>query len=109
VKNAWIETDNETLAEVVIERIKQVYDPEIPLNVYDLGLIYRVDISNCNVEITMTLTNPACPSGSEIAGSVKRVIEDIPGIGSVTVRVTFDPPYSPEMMSDAARLELGLL
>lgn len=109
MKNAWIETDNEGLAEVVIDRIKLVYDPEIPLNVYDLGLIYRIDISNNDVAVTMTLTNPACPSGSEIAGAVKRAIEGIPGIRSTTVRVTFDPPYSPEMMSDAARLELGLL
>jgi len=109
VKNAWIETDDDALAEVVIDRIKLVYDPEIPLNVYDLGLIYRVDINNHDVVVTMTLTNPACPSGSEIAGAVKRVIEDIPGVRSSTVRVTFDPPYSPEMMSDAARLELGLL
>lgn len=109
VKNAWIETDDDALAEVVIDRIKLVYDPEIPLNVYDLGLIYRVEINNCEVVITMTLTNPACPSGSEIAESVKRVVEDIPVIQSTTVRVTFDPPYSPEMMSDAAKLELGLL
>ncbi|MDV3309336.1 MAG: iron-sulfur cluster assembly protein [Cyclobacteriaceae bacterium] len=109
MKNAWVETDDEALAEVVIDRIKLVYDPEIPLNVYDLGLIYRVDISNGGVAITMTLTNPGCPSGSEIAGAVQRVVEDIPEVKSTTVRVTFDPPYSPEMMSEAARLELGLL
>ena len=109
MKNAWIETDDDALAEVVIDRIKQVYDPEIPLNVYDLGLIYRVDINDKEVAITMTLTNPGCHSGSEIAGAVKQVVEGIPGIKSTTVRVTFDPPYSPEMMSEAARLELGLL
>lgn len=109
MKNAWIESDDDALAEAVIDRIKLVYDPEIPLNVYDLGLIYRVDINDSDVVVTMTLTNPACPSGSEIAGAVKRSIECLPTIRSTTVRVTFDPPYGPEMMSEAARLELGLL
>ena len=73
--NAWIESDDDQLALQVVESIKLVYDPEIPLNVYDLGLIYRVDIKEQHVSVTMTLTNPGCPSGSEIAGAVKRAVE----------------------------------
>ncbi|HLT73372.1 MAG TPA: iron-sulfur cluster assembly protein [Cyclobacteriaceae bacterium] len=107
--NAWIESDNDALAEDVVNCIKLVYDPEIPLNVYDLGLIYRIEIAQSEVLVTMTLTNPACPSGSEIAGAVKRAIELIESIKSVQIKLTFDPPYSSDMMSEAAKLELGFL
>ena len=107
--NAWIESDNDTLTADVVDCIKLVYDPEIPLNVYDLGLIYRIDIKEDEVLVTMTLTNPACPSGSEIADAVKRAIGLIESVKSVKIKLTFDPPYSPDMMSEAAKLELGFL
>lgn len=107
--NAWIESDDDQLALQVVESIKLVYDPEIPLNVYDLGLIYRVDIKEQHVSVTMTLTNPGCPSGSEIAGAVKRAVELNGEVKDVQIKLTFDPPYSADMMSEAAKLELGLI
>ncbi len=107
--NAWVESDNDALTEDVVSCIRMVYDPEIPLNVYDLGLIYRIDIKEDRVLVTMTLTNPACPSGSEIAEAVKRAIELIESVKEVKIKLTFDPPYSPDMMSEAAKLELGFL
>ena len=107
--NAWIDSDDDVLADQVVDCIKLVYDPEIPLNVYDLGLIYGVEVKQNEVMVTMTLTNPGCPSGSEIAEAVKRSIELIQAIESVKIKLTFEPPYSADMMSDAARLELGLM
>lgn len=107
--NAWIESDDDELATEVVNHIQMVYDPEIPLNVYDLGLIYKVVVQKNVVEITMTLTNPGCPSGSEIAEAVKRAIGLIKTVESVQIKITFDPPYSPDMMSEAAKLELGFL
>lgn len=107
--NAWIESDDDELATEVVNHIQMVYDPEIPLNVYDLGLIYKVVVQKNVVEITMTLTNPGCPSGSEIAEAVKRAIGLIKTVESVQIKITFDPPYSQDMMSEAAKLELGFL
>lgn len=94
----------------VIEAIKQVYDPEIPVDVYDLGLIYDIKIFPVNnVYILMTLTSPACPSAEEIPGEVESRIREIEGVSDVSVELTFDPPYSQEMMSDEAKLELGFM
>jgi FeS assembly SUF system protein len=87
-----------------------VYDPEIPVDIYELGLIYEINIYPVNnVYILMTLTSPACPSAEEIPGEVERNIKAIEGVNDVTVEITFDPPYSQDMMSEAAKLELGFL
>src|SRR5690606_9773088 len=99
--NAWTESDDDTLMDDVINAIKLVYDPEIPLNVYDLGLIYKIIIKDRSVAVTMTLTNPACPSGGEIAEAIYRSIELVSGVLSVSIKITFDPPYTKEMMSEA--------
>lgn len=102
--------DQNELKEVIVNRIKTVYDPEIPVDVYELGLIYEINIFPVNnVHILMTLTSPNCPSAEEIPSEVKQKLMGIEGIGDVNVEVTFDPPYHQDMMSEPAKLELGLL
>jgi FeS assembly SUF system protein len=101
---------NTDLKERVIHALKTVYDPEIPVDVYELGLIYEINIFPINnVYILMTLTSPACPAAEMIPGDVEAKVKSIPGINDVTVEITFDPPYSQDMMSEVAKLELGLL
>jgi FeS assembly SUF system protein len=92
----------------VIEQIKQVYDPEIPVNVYDLGLIYNITIDDeKNANILMTLTSPMCPVAGSLPGEVEVAAQQAPGIGRVTVELTWDPPYSIDMMPEETRLMLG--
>ncbi len=94
----------------IIAALKQVYDPEIPVNVYDLGLIYKIDIiDDNNVEITMTLTAPNCPIIDQILDNIKEAIEQIPDTNKVVINLVFDPPWSMDMMSDEAKLQLGYL
>lgn len=98
------------LREKVISAIKTVYDPEIPVDVYELGLIYEINIYPVNnVYVLMTLTSPSCPSAEVIPGEVEQKIKSIEGINDVKVEITFDPPYSQDMMSEAAKLELGFM
>jgi FeS assembly SUF system protein len=98
------------LKEKVINAIKLVYDPEIPVDVYELGLIYEISVYPVNnVFVLMTLTSPNCPSAEFIPTEVKNKIEQIDGISHVELELTFDPPYSQDMMSEAAKLELGFL
>lgn len=100
----------DNLKEKVIQAIKLVYDPEIPVDVYDLGLIYEITVYPVNnVYVMMTLTSPNCPSAEYIPTEVKEKIQQIQGINNVEVEITFDPPYSQDMMSEAAKLELGFL
>jgi FeS assembly SUF system protein len=98
------------LKEKVIMAIKTVYDPEIPVDVFELGLIYEINIYPVNnVYVLMTLTSPSCPSAEVIPGEIEQKIKAIEGINDVKVEITFDPPYSQDMMSEAAKLELGFL
>src|SRR5688572_32491084 len=98
------------LQEKVLAAIKTVYDPEIPVDIYELGLIYEVNIYPVNnVFVLMTLTSPSCPSAEVIPGEVEQKLKAIEGINDVKVQITFDPPYSQDMMSEAAKLELGFL
>lgn len=98
------------LKEKVLSAIKSVYDPEIPVDIYELGLIYEISVYPVNnVYVQMTLTSPSCPSAEVIPGEVEQKIKDIEGVNDVKVEVTFDPPYSQDMMSEAAKLELGFL
>ena len=100
----------EELKEKVIEALHEIYDPEIPVDIYELGLIYEINIYPINnVYIQMTLTSPSCPSAEVIPGEVEQKIKAIEGVNNVKVEVTFDPPYSQDMMSEAAKLELGFL
>lgn len=94
----------------IIKALKEVYDPEIPVNVYDLGLIYRLDIDeNNNVEIDMTLTAPNCPIADQVYAAVHDRVSRVPGVNKVIVNPVFDPPWNFEMMSDEAKLQLGYL
>lgn len=98
------------LKEKVVQAIKTVYDPEIPVDVYELGLIYEINLYPVNnVYVLMTLTSPSCPSAEVIPGEIEQKIKAIEGINDVKVEITFDPPYSQDMMSEAAKLELGFL
>lgn len=98
------------LQEKVLAAIKTVYDPEIPVDIYELGLIYEMNIYPVNnVYVQMTLTSPSCPSAEVIPGEVEQKLKAIEGINDVKVEITFDPPYSQDMMSEAAKLELGFM
>ena len=109
-ENANIDIDPEELRNRVIEAIKTVYDPEIPVNVFDLGLIYDVNVYPINnVFVLMTLTSPSCPSAGQIPGEIEEKIRSVAGIQDVNVELTFDPPYTQDMMSEAAKLELGFM
>lgn len=98
------------LKEQVVKAIKTVYDPEIPVDVYELGLIYEIKIFPINnVYVLMTLTSPSCPSAESIPVEIEKAIRDIEGVSDVSVELTFDPPYSQDMMSEVAKLELGFM
>ncbi len=103
-------TPEEILRLRIIKALSGIYDPEIPVNIYELGLIYdvHIDASN-NVDIQMTLTSPACPVAGSLPPEVEQKVQAVPGVNSVRVELVWDPPYNMEMMSDAARLKLGLL
>ena len=98
------------LYEMVIDALKDIYDPEIPVNIYDLGLIYGVDVSSeADVAVTMTLTTPHCPVAESMPAEIELRISSIQGVRDAQVNVTWDPPWDPSKMSDEARLELGML
>lgn len=98
------------LKDKVIAAIKTVYDPEIPVDVFELGLIYEINVYPVNnVYVLMTLTSPSCPSAEVIPGEIEQKIKAVEGINDVKVEITFDPPYSQDMMSEAAKLELGFM
>ena len=99
----------EELTAAMIKELKTVFDPEIPVDVYELGLIYKIDVANNkDVAIDMTLTAPGCPVAGEMPGWVRDAVERIPGLGQVTVNMVFDPPWTPERMSEEAKLELNM-
>ncbi len=104
------ESNVSDLRDKVLAAIKTVYDPEIPVDVYELGLIYEISVYPVNnVYVLMTLTSPSCPSAEVIPGEVEQKLKAIEGVNDVKVELTFDPPYSQDMMSEAAKLELGFL
>jgi len=94
--------------DVVIEGLREVYDPELHYNIYDLGLVYDIDVKDGDIKIVMTLTTPACPIGPMITEQINESIGLIPGVKKVGVEFTFDPAWSPDKMSDEARADLGL-
>ncbi|MEM9300222.1 MAG: SUF system Fe-S cluster assembly protein [Bacteroidota bacterium] len=105
-----VKTKEADLKEQVVDALKSVYDPEIPVDIYELGLIYEISIFPVdNVYILMTLTSPNCPAAESIPAEVEQNVKNIEGINEVNVEITFDPPYSQDMMSEAAKLELGFL
>ena len=93
----------------LVEAVSKVFDPEIPVNIYELGLIYGLDVdTNANVQVRMTLTAPACPAAQTIPIDVERRVREVPGVNGVKVKIVWDPPWTREKMSDAAKLSLGL-
>ena len=92
----------------VIEGLREVYDPELHYNIYDLGLVYDIGIKENNVKILMTLTTPMCPIGPMVTEQIQEMIGLMPGVRDVDVEFTFDPAWTPEKMSDEARADLGL-
>ncbi len=98
------------LRDDIIAALKEIYDPEIPVNIYDLGLIYGVEVNdNAEATVMMTLTTPHCPVAESMPGEVELRVGAVPGVGHAEVNLIWDPPWSPEKMTDEARLELGML
>lgn len=103
-------TTDHPLYDSIVEGCRSVYDPEIPVNIYDLGLVYTIEISEeSDVTIFMTLTAPGCPVAGEMPGWVADAVAPLPGVKTVDVQLTWDPPWGMEMMSDEAKLELGFM
>jgi FeS assembly SUF system protein len=99
-----------TLEQRVIQALRTVYDPEIPVNIYDLGLVYDLAVNDTGaVHIHMTLTAPGCPVAQTFPGTVEQAVKSVPGVTNARVELVWDPPWSRELMSEAARLELGMI
>ena len=104
------EAELQAIGEKVVERICQIYDPEIPVNIYELGLIYDIQVSEeCDVEIEMKLTSPNCPVAETLPVEVEEKVKVVEEVRNVKVNITFDPPWDKDMMSEEAKLELGML
>lgn len=100
----------EHLGERIIEALRTVYDPEIPVNIYDMGLIYKVDVEDDNrVLLDMTLTSPNCPVAETLPGEVEHKVAAVDGVSGCEVKIVWDPPWNPSMMSEDAQLELGMI
>ena len=96
--------------EKIVEMLKTVFDPEIPVNIYDLGLIYKIDVEDDgNVSIDLTLTAPNCPAADVIVEDVRQKVESVEGVNSATINLVFEPEWDKDMMSEEAKLELGFL
>ncbi len=93
----------------IIDVLRQIYDPEIPVNIYDLGLIYNIEIEELAATIEMTLTTPNCPVAESMPRSVEEAVKSLDEIDEATVTLTWDPPWSPELLTDEVKLELGLI
>ena len=96
------------LKEKVIEEIKKIYDPEIPVNIFELGLIYKIEIKDNKIDIEMTLTSPNCPVAESLPNMVKENVSKIEGVTDVNLKLVWDPPWTREKMSEAAKLELNI-
>jgi FeS assembly SUF system protein len=98
----------QSLDDRIIAALREVYDPEIPVNIYDLGLIYRIDCDDMGVvEIDMTLTAPGCPVAQTFPGTVEAAVQNVEGVATAEVELVWEPPWTPDRMSEAAKLELG--
>lgn len=101
--------DKKHAEKAIIEKLKEVYDPEIPVNIYEIGLIYEINVSDDGkAKILMTLTSPNCPVAESLPLEVKHKAEEVDGIGEVSIELTFEPPWTMDMLSDEAKLELGM-
>jgi FeS assembly SUF system protein len=101
--------EDDQLKDDIVAALKTVFDPEIPVDIYELGLIYRLDVDReRNIEVDMTLTAPGCPVAGDMPGWVENAVSSVPGVGQVKVNLVFDPPWDPSRMSDEARLALNM-
>jgi FeS assembly SUF system protein len=101
--------EHDQLKDDLVAALKTVFDPEIPVDIYELGLIYRLDVdADRNIEVDMTLTAPGCPVAGDMPGWVENAVSSVPGVGQVKVNLVFDPPWDPSRMSDEARLALNM-
>jgi FeS assembly SUF system protein len=108
--DALPQVEIDRITDEIIEAFKTVYDPEIPVDIYELGLIYKVDLQQGgHVDIEMTLTAPACPAAGELPGQIEDAAKTVAGVTSAKANVTFDPPWTPARMSDEAKLALNML
>jgi FeS assembly SUF system protein len=108
--DALPQAEIDRITDEIIEAFKTVYDPEIPVDIYELGLIYKVDLQpGGHVDIEMTLTAPACPAAGELPGQIEDAAKTVAGVTSAKANVTFDPPWTPARMSDEAKLALNML
>ncbi|MDC9726152.1 MAG: SUF system Fe-S cluster assembly protein [Gammaproteobacteria bacterium] len=109
MSNEYFEVTAEDLKEDVIDMLKTIYDPEIPVNIYELGLIYDIDINDeLNVDIKMTLTAPGCPVAQSFPGDIEAKVATVPSVNEVKVELVWDPPWTKDLMSEAAQLQLGM-
>jgi FeS assembly SUF system protein len=108
-----MDTDNNkarSLESQVEDTMRTIYDPEIPVNIFELGLVYEIDVDeNKKVKISMTLTSPNCPVAESLPGEVEYKVQQIPGVSDVEVEIVWDPPWTTDMMSEAAKLQLGFM
>jgi FeS assembly SUF system protein len=105
-----VRVDKQALETDIIQTLKQIYDPEIPVDIFELGLIYEIAIDDeANVKINMTLTSPACPVAGSLPGEVENKIKGVPGVNDVKIELVWNPPWDKDMMSEVAKLELGFL
>lgn len=103
------DAEQQDLEVAIVEALKTVYDPEIPVNIYELGLIYDLDVQpDRNVHLKMTLTAPGCPVAGTLPGEIQAKVASVPGVSTADVELVWDPPWNPSMMSEAARLQLGM-
>jgi FeS assembly SUF system protein len=108
-ERALPDTELNRLTDDIIQALKTVYDPEIPVDIYELGLIYKIDIDdNRNIEVEMTLTAPGCPVAGDMPGWVENAVGAVPGVGTVKVKLVFEPPWDHSRMSDEARMGLNM-
>jgi FeS assembly SUF system protein len=104
------DTPDDDLYQRIVENLREIYDPEIPVNVYDLGLVYHIDVhEDGHVDVLITLTAPNCPAAGILPGQMEDAVRETEGVTSVNLEMTFEPPFSPQMMSEEARLELGFM
>lgn len=104
-----VASGDDVLQEAIIDALKEIFDPEIPVNIYDLGLIYNVEVNGGHALVTMTLTTPHCPVAESMPAEVELRVGAVPGVGDAEVNLVWDPAWDPSKMTDEARLELGML